>query len=99
MPEQLFAQAMTSVVAAGLQIGVLIFGCVSIARGLIGEHRRRRVILPTVGVVSGIFFSGLVFLAMYGDGWIQTGALVTLIGFYGYLVAAGLAGQAKDARA
>ena len=91
------AAAMIFGIGAG--VAPLVFAAVSVIRGmLLGSDRRRRVIIPAVGIVLGWIFTGLILAIVAPEISIRNVAVVLLGGFWAYAVSAGLAGQARDAR-
>lgn len=92
------AAAFAVILAVGLLLNGLVFGATNVARGMIGKHRHRRVILPLVGLGFGCFFVTCLLLFMEVAWSPKMVALVVMGGFIAFMGAAGLNAQSKEAR-
>ncbi len=90
--------ALAMIFGIGSGAAALVFPAVTIARGMLGEHKRRRVILPTVGILVGWIMMTLVLTIMESEPSARHAAIVALGGFWAYVVAANLHAHGKDAR-
>lgn len=90
--------AVAIVVGVGLALASFVFAAVTITRGMLGRSRRRRVVLPLLGIVYGWLFVALVLVYLEVAWKPSTLALVALAGFWGYVAASGLHSANKDAR-
>jgi hypothetical protein len=91
-------QQIAVVSGIGLTVSPLVYAFVSVLRGMIGAHKRRRIILPVCGIASGWAFVGLVLVAVGADLSGSHAALAVLGGFEAFAISAGLSAQGKDAR-
>lgn len=90
--------AVVIVVGVAIALQGFVYAAVTILRGMIGKHRRRRVILPVAGIASGWIFTAAT-VAVMEAGWSgRIVALIFLAGFWAYVIAAGLNAQGKEAR-
>lgn len=90
--------AVALVVGIGVGLSPFVFAAVTMLRGMLGAHRKRRVVLPLAGVLLGWTFASLVMVLLESGPSTKNGAIVLLAGFWAYVVAAGLNAQGKESR-
>jgi hypothetical protein len=91
-------QQVAVVSGIGLAVSPLVYAAVTVMRGMVGAHKRRRIILPLGGICAGWAFVGLVLTAVGADVSGASASLALLGGFEAFAISAGLSAQGKDAR-
>ena len=96
--EQEIMQAVGQVVAIGTGLAPLVYAAVTQLRGALGNHKRRRVIMPVSGLVLGWLFAGLTLALIEADPTLKNAAIGLLSGYWAYEASALLHAHGKEAR-